>query len=51
MSHVLIYQCLKMVVQVACRVWFFTEIHLSVLVEIKNRVLILMLSPWTWSTS
>lgn len=51
MSHILIYQCLKNLVQVACRVQIFTKIHLSVLAEIKNRVLILMLSPWTWYTS
>lgn len=50
MSHVLIHRCLKNLVQVACRVQTFTKMRLSILVEIKNKVLILMVSPWTWST-
>lgn len=50
MSHVLIYQCLKKLVQMACRVRIFTKMCLSILVEIKNRVLTLLVSPWTWST-
>lgn len=50
MIWVLIYQCLKKLVQVACRVQIFTKMHLSILVEIKNRVLTLMASPWTWFT-
>lgn len=50
MNWVLIYQSLKKLVQVACRVQIFTKMHLNILVEIKNRVLTLMASPWTWFT-
>lgn len=50
MSWVLIYQCLKKLVQVACRVQIFTKMHLSIPVEIKNRVLTLMANPWTGFT-
>lgn len=50
MSHTLIPQCLKKLVQVACRVQTGTKMHLSILVEIKSRVLTLLLSPWTGCT-
>lgn len=50
MSHALIPQCLKKLVQVACRVQTWAKMHLSILVEIKSRVLTLLLSPWTGCT-
>lgn len=50
MSHALIPQCLKKLVQVACRVQTWAKMHLSILVEIKNRALTLLLSPWTGCT-